>query len=387
MSPARNQPSCGVCASKLVKNGTTSKGRTRWRCRTCGSSTTQHRPDITRRAQLTAFHDWLLSTRAQHQQTGSARSFRRTTAWCWNVPVPRPPITGQIHDVVIMDGTYFQDWCLLIATDHDHVIDWQWCDHEKKIAWAQILQRHPAPVMVVIDGGSGLAAALREHWPATRIQRCYFHIYQAVRRHLTHAPRLDAGKELLALTRALMRVSDLDQAAAWMGEYATWEARWDTFLRHRTYPGKHHVRPTGVSIDQQWWYTHRSLRTARALFRGLIRTASLFAWLDPDLPARLEPWPRTTSSLEGGPNRAVKEILRAHRGMPISHARRAVEWKLNSLTEIPADPWAQARPEHWNPPPARPAITPIEDPAPQIGTAFSWEDGNGLRHGWAGRSR
>ena len=46
--------------------------------------------------------------------------------------------------MVILDGTYFQSWCLLIATDGTHVLDWQWCDREKKIAWQQILQRLPA---------------------------------------------------------------------------------------------------------------------------------------------------------------------------------------------------------------------------------------------------
>ncbi|MGQ7785744.1 transposase-like zinc-binding domain-containing protein, partial [Nesterenkonia sp. K-15-9-6] len=32
MTPPSNQPVCGVCGTKLVKNGKTSAGRTRWRC-------------------------------------------------------------------------------------------------------------------------------------------------------------------------------------------------------------------------------------------------------------------------------------------------------------------------------------------------------------------
>ncbi|MGB3886413.1 transposase-like zinc-binding domain-containing protein, partial [Gordonia sp. (in: high G+C Gram-positive bacteria)] len=40
MSGSRNSPVCGVCANKLVKNGTTSAGRTRWRCKHCGASST-----------------------------------------------------------------------------------------------------------------------------------------------------------------------------------------------------------------------------------------------------------------------------------------------------------------------------------------------------------
>lgn len=384
MSPPRNRPACGVCGRALVKNGTTSSGRTRWRCRTCGASATQRRADITRKAELQWFLDWLLDGKNPSDLAGSARSFRRKTAWCWRIQVPPPVPTGQIHDVVMLDGTYFHNWCLLIATDTNHVIDWQWCDREKKVAWAQILQRWPAPRMVVIDGGTGLHAAVREHWDTTRVQRCYFHIFQTVRRHTTLNPRLEAGRQILTLTRALMKVQDLDQAAAWMGAYASWEAEWDQFLRQRTFARPGVLRPRAVPEQQHWWYTHRELRTVRALFRSLIAHDNLFAWLE--LADGTPPLPRTTSALEGGANNAVKDLLRSHRGMPTPHARQAVSWLLNSLTAAPRDPWTLARPEHWNPPPPRPRTTADSEPGPTLGTSFSWEDGNGVQHGWAGRS-
>lgn len=326
-----------------MKNGTTSAGRTRWRCRSCGSSQPQSRPDVTRRAQLDWFIGWLLDGKDPAHLAGSDRSFRRQTQWCWRIEVPPPVPTGQIHDVVMLDGTYFQNWCVLIGTNGRHVIDWQWCDTEKKIAWAQILERRPPPRMVVIDGGSGLHAALREHWPTTRVQRCYFHIFQTVRRHTTFTPRLEAGREILALTRTLMAVKDLDHAAAWLGSYATWEARWDAFLAHRTHARPDTARPRGISLDQRWWYTHRELRKTRGLFRSLIRNQHLFTWLE--LAKDTDHiWPRTTSPLEGGPNRAIKDLLREHRGMPAPHARRAVDWMLDSLTETPRNPWDLAGP-------------------------------------------
>lgn len=343
------------------------------------------RADITRQAQLRMFLARLLDDADPAELAGSARSFHRKTAWCWNIEVPRPAPTGVIHDVVIADATYFQGWCLLIATDGRHVIDWQWCDQEKKIAWLEIFTAWPAPRLVVVDGGSGVHAAISQAWPEARVQRCYFHIFQTIRRHLTLQPRLPPGVELLALTRALMKVADLDQAATWLGAFATWDAKWDQFLRHRTYATGATVRPRGVDDTSRWWYTHRDLRKARGLIRLLIKHESLFAWLDPELTGGDPPWPRTTSSLEGGVNRLVKDLLNRHRGMPVDHARRAVGWKLNTLTEHPRDPWSLARPEHWNPPPSRPAVTPEPDPRPSLGTSFSWEDGNGIQRGWAGR--
>lgn len=381
MQVARNHPRCGVCGSKLVKNGRTTAGRTRWRCKNCGASATQSRPDITRKAELTAFHQWLLGTASQRSlDGGTGRSFRATTAWCWNIPVPHPLPTGEVDQVLMVDGTYLQGWCLLIASNGHHVRDWQWCDRESKAAYQALLERLPAPELVAVDGGQGVAAALRECWPETPVQRCYFHLCRTITRHLTMNPRLEAGKQLRTLTDALMRVSTLDEATEWTRQYLAWEAEWDSFLKHRTYAGKHRERPLGVGQCATWWFTHRELRKSRALFRGLIRRQELFSWLA-FTPARA----RTTSPLEGGPNKAVKELLRSHRGLPPDHARRAIEWLLDSLTEHPHEPWQLARPEHWTPP-VRTRQTLDEALGPQPGTSFSWEDGNRIQKGWAGRS-
>lgn len=52
----------------------------------------------------------------------------------------------------MLDGTYLQGWCLLIAFSGQHVLGWQWCDRESKPAWTALLERLPAPEMVVVDG-------------------------------------------------------------------------------------------------------------------------------------------------------------------------------------------------------------------------------------------
>src|SRR5690625_3117312 len=382
-----NSPRCGVCGVKLVKNGRTSAGRTRWRCRDCGASTTQTRGDVTKRAEFEAFYSRFFGTLTPLARSLSPRSFSRRTAWCWDIRVPQPVTTGEIYRQIIVDGTYFQGWCLLVARNGRHVIAWQWCDRESKAAWAALLSRLPAPDVVVTDGGRGLRAALDTYWKPTRIQRCYFHILAAVRRHTTLNPRLEAGKEILTLTRKLMHVNNLDAAAVWMGDYATWEAKWDLFLKERTYPKLGVERPKWARPSQKWWYTHQELRRVQGLYRHLIRDKALFTWLDDAYRQDAKPTvERTTSRLEGGVNAGIKHLLRRHRGMSENHARTAVEWYLNRLTEFPHDPWETAKNQLKTPTPTiKPE--PVEErigPA-EYDTGISAEEGLWTRKGWAGR--
>ena len=117
MTGACNQPLCGVCGSKLVKNGRTSAGRTRWRCHSRGASTTQRRPDGRCKAQAKLFVRWLLEGIPVHQIGVARTSFAHKTSWCWSMEVTKPLTTGEVYDQVLLDGIYLSyRWCLIIAT-------------------------------------------------------------------------------------------------------------------------------------------------------------------------------------------------------------------------------------------------------------------------------
>lgn len=380
----KNHPRCGVCTKKLVKNGKTSAGRTRWRCKSCGASSTQSRVDVSKKAEFTAFLSWITGKDRQEAHAGSARTFRRQSAWCWDVS-PTAVLSGEIHPQIMLDGTYFNDWCVLVAYTGNHVIAWQWCDREKHVSWSALLQQIPAPAVAVVDGHKGLESALREHWPETKVQRCLFHIQQNIRTHLTMRPNLDAGKELLALAKALTPIQDLDQAAVWAGEFASWEARWESFLKTRTYAKKNGERPSHIGTNQQWWFTHLRLRRARGTLATVLKNGHLFTWLT--AATNEHKIDRTTSPLEGGINAGLKHLLRDHRGLTDDHAKRAVDWYLYLHSESPKDPWTFVNPSHWQP--QRKQTKTIEEPiGPALyDTAFSPEDGNGIQQGWGGRSR
>ena len=171
-----------------------------------------------------------------------------------------------------------------------------------------------------------------------------------------------------------------------MGHYASWETRWSPFLKERTWGRVGIERPRGVKAGQKWWYTHQELRRVQGLYRRLISDQSLFTWLTESrqTPSEIA---RTTSPLEGGINAGIKDLLRRHRGMTNDHARRAVEWHLNTLTEFPHDPWELGQ-AHLEQPDPQPRPEPKNEPlGPETyGTGLTAEEGLWTRKGWAGRS-
>lgn len=371
-------------------NGKTPKGTQRFRCKdpACGASASRSntRNDVARRHELSWFLDWLFTgTMPTHI---SQRSFYRRTAWCWKITPPIPGPTGEIHRYLMLDGTYFNGYCVLVAYNGTYVVGWQFCDREKNASWTALIQPLVPPDIAVVDGNGPLERVIRSLWPETNLQRCYFHIRQRIHTHLTRNPRTQPGRELLALIKTLNTITTPDQAAAFQAEFASWASRWDSVLKERTYANQHRSeRPSYVKLGQKWWYTHLQLRRAYKLINGLITGDKLFTWMTQSQPD--EALPKTTNPLEGGVNTAAKELLRKHRGMTPEHAMKAIGWLLYFKTENPADPWTLVRPEHWE---ATTKTTTQQMPPERIGpalydTAFSAQDGNGIQQGWGGRSR
>lgn len=379
-----------VCGGRLKRNGTTSAGRTRWRCKECGASSTRSRPDVTRRAELTRFITWLLTSTTQPQVDSSARTFRRRHAWCWNI-TPEVVITGEVYDEIQIDGIYLDTgWCCLIAITGGKVIDWQWCDREKAIAWKVLLKRIPPPTVVVCDGGSGLLIAIEESWPDTAVQRCLVHVQRNVRTYLTSRPRTPAGKALWGLARALTTITTLDEAIEWMALLAQWHQLYGHLVRERTY--RRHLAdpnigghfPDWVRPGQQWWYTHERLRKAYRLLAKLVQRGHLFTYLDPSNQGLKIA--STTNQIEGGINAQLRDMLRRHRGMSTEHQRRAIEWWLHAHAVAAPEPASLIQPRHYNPQPIKTITTDEPDGPTGYDNALNAEEGLWLRRGWAGRT-
>lgn len=369
-----------------MKNGRSKTGKMRWRCLGCNASLSVKRVDKTALMEFGLFLQWVWGKQDARSLAAargwSLATFRRRLAWCWQVEVLPPKPTGQVHDYLQIDGTYFNSWCLLIAFDGTQVVSWQWCERENAPAYRQLLSNLPQPDMVILDGANAAARAVKDLWPQAKTQRCLFHLQATITKHLTRQPRLEAGREIKALSQGLSRVESQDQARAWMQQYQAWQTKWHDFLAQRTYArDKTTNRPAWAKANQTWWYTHPRLRRVRGLFRHLIKTSQLFTYLE-----FCPPRPRTTSPLEGGINKAIKDLQRQHRGHSPQHAQRAVEWFLTTQTVSPYRPSTsqilQAKTRASKP--AIPAHKHLKTPL--YDTAFSPEDGNHTRKGWAGRT-
>ncbi len=324
------------------------------------------RDDVARRHELAMFLAWLMGKSSQAEVDGmTGRSFRHRTGWCWDVTPSLGSVTTT-HHAVLVDGIWVGSWCLLIAiTDSLQVLAWQWCARESTAAWEALFERVPSPAVVVCDGGSGIASALRSTWPETKAQRCLFHVQMNIRRHLTLNPRTDAGRALLRLSRALSSVWDVDGAITWQRALDAWWRAYGYLTKERSFS------------DGRWWFTHDRLRKAWQLLAKLVREESLFTFVTYGNP-------RTTSPLEGGINNGIRHVLRSHRGMTEEHMKRAAEWFL-TIHEIPT-----ARAHRFIPTafaPAAPATPNTAEPAPPslYDTALTAEEGLWLRAGWAGR--
>lgn len=220
--------SCVLCGAGLKRNGTTTAGRTRWRCKQCGASSTKNRPDLARRNELAGFLSWLMGKASQRElDGGTGRSFRAQHAWCWNIE-PTITVTGEIYPEVQLDGLYLDGgWCILIAINHaGHVIAWQWAMSENQAAWETLLARLPPSDVTVCDGGAGLLAALRTTWPGVRVQRCLVHVQRNVRRQLTTKPRTEAGKALRRLSLALTKITTQTEATTWLQALNAWHSKY-----------------------------------------------------------------------------------------------------------------------------------------------------------------
>lgn len=304
---------CPSCGNKCTKYGKNRSGSQRWRCNKCAMTIT---PKIDNSAkQLQSFLDWLFSKKTQKEMPGEGRTFRRKTAQFWDV-WPMPPKVEASRDVVYVDGIYMgRKACVLICCDDEKVLGWYLCRYEHAGAYKALLSRIAEPAVVVSDGGTGFARALKQVWPNARHQRCLFHVFCQVRRYTTNHPKTPAGHELYMLAKDLLHLDDKEEMLAWGNRFIDWMEKYHSFLSQMTLDENGQYRPT-----------HERLVKARNSLIRLIREGTMFTYLDESLLDEVEKIASTNNRIEGGVNARLRAMLREHRGMNIERRIKAVFW-------------------------------------------------------------
>ncbi|WP_261428606.1 IS1249 family transposase [Xiamenia xianingshaonis] len=308
---------CGVCGAGMKKNGFTKAGKQRWRCKGCGSSKVVRNDTASRR--LRTFVSWLLGKPSQAELSVNARTFRGRTHEFWKI-WPIIPICDEVHHVVYMDGIWLSRKCVvLIACTDEHVVGCHLARTENSRDWGCLMRRIAPPDVLVCDGGGGIEKARRGMWPGTRVQRCTFHAFCQVKRCTTTRPKTQAGVDLYAIAKDLMRIRSQREAAEWLARFHRWCADYEDFLKERSDDGRH--------------YRHERLRKARKALVALCNAGTLFTYLDEGL-AKDGPVPSMSNKIENL-NGRIRRMLVSHRGMGIDHRIKAIFWFCYMNSECP----------------------------------------------------
>lgn len=304
---------CPVCKSVCVKNGKNKSGSQRWLCKNCKSTVT---PKIDNSAkQLERFLEWLFSKETQSSMPGGGRSFRRKTSKFWDI-WPLPPLIESAREVVYVDGIYLgRKVCILICCDDEFVLGWYLCRYEHARAWSTLFSRIAQPFVVVSDGGTGFAKALKKSWPDAKQQRCVFHVFSQIKRYTTTKPKTAAGIELYMLSKELLHIKNKKEADRWTDLFIDWMKRYNKFLSQMTYDEYGNSRPTH----------ERLLKAQRSVMR-LLKEGNMFTYLDEELIAEIGDIPSTNNRIEGGVNSRLRAMLREHRGLSVERRIKAVFW-------------------------------------------------------------
>lgn len=314
----------------MQKRGKSAAGTQRWLCITCMSSYALGHETQKHDRLLGHFVEWLLGGRSQRELGVPDRTWRERVKWCWSI-VPKMVLPTTSHLVLLLDGIRVGSLVCLIVRTPPYIVAWHWATYESSTSWDLLLRNIPQPAFVVCDGQKGVLLSIARCWPAAKVQRCHFHVWQNVRNKLTLNPQTDAGQALLSLTKTLLKgLSTWEEAEEWKSHFVAWEKEFGDFIRERTY------QSVLLPRKRQWRYTHERLRSAFRQLVKLLKQEQLFTYLEGQITPPCIP--RTTNYIEGGINSQLRTKLKIHRGMKEAHQCRLVDWYLYSRTENPKPP-------------------------------------------------
>lgn len=292
---SRHCPHCN-CNTGIVKIGTTSSGRQRYKCKNCDKTWVSKA-----HSQVLAKNIWydLVFRNMNYSELAdkykmSERNVRRRL----DLYTP-PEIIPTRADVIAMDVTYFgRSWGLLTITNVyngkalycEPVNGYETvCDYERAI---RHLRKHGVyPKVAIIDGKKGVINMLEEY--NIKVQFCQFHQLKIITQCLTRKPVLLPNIELRSIALTLAHTNYKSFTTMVYG----WKLRNEIWLQEKS-----------RTEDGKWGYTHRLTR--RAINSLITNLPYLFTYQEyPELNI-----PNTNNKIEGL-HSELKRRLNNHRGL------------------------------------------------------------------------
>ena len=291
----RNCPHCN-CSTGVIRFGTTSKGKQRFKCKRCNMTwTLKSHPQVLARRIWNDFVFRNMNYSELAKKYGmSERNIRRKM----DLYTP-PEIIPTQAEVIAIDVTYFgRIWGILtvinahngktLYSEPTNGYESVW-DYEKAIN--KLRKYGVYPKVAIVDGKSGVINMLEDK--GIRVQFCQFHQLKIITQCLTRKPVLEPNRDLRNITLSLTRVS----RTAFTTMVYGWKLRNELWLQEKT-----HLE------NGKWEYTHKLTR--RAINSLINNLPYLFTYQEyPELNI-----PNTNNKIEGL-HSELKRRLNNHRGL------------------------------------------------------------------------
>lgn len=323
-----------------MKNGRTKKGTIRYRCKQCGSSKVNTRPNAKLNTTLKLFNEYLVHSISRNylgEKTGLSRSsLWRRFSKLLELEVP-PVLPENVPRVILLDGFYLAypsikrnrhkpraktDSCILLwALDSTTSKPLYWKFYrqlENPRIWQDFIYdltiRGIVPDYIVHDGHNGITSAVNRYWVTTKHQRCLVHLMSNMHKDLGISPRTNVARELKQVVAGLFSITD---EVTWQ----LWQQQWQMYCeRHEK--TLESLRIHQLCFDEYGGRIPKAVLEAFTVINNAYRRDELTAFLDE--PQTI---PRTTNAIESL-NGNLRELLRRHRGLSLDKRISLVSWYL-----------------------------------------------------------
>ena len=305
--------------STVVKKGTTSSGRQRYKCKNCGKSWTAkpHPQVLAKRLWYDlVFHN--LNIEELSKKYGLCKRTIRDKLDLYDPPLILPSGNDKNVTVIAMDVTFFKrtGGILTVLDAHSGKALYEaetggyetvW-DYEKAIR--TLLEYGIQPKAAVVDGKKGVIEMLESY--GMHVQMCQFHQKKLVRKYIRKNPVIEENRSIKALADNLTHV----HRKMFEEMVYVWRAVNYDWLHEKTW-----------FDNGKWEYTHKDSRSAiNSLYKNL---PYLFTFEDyPELNI-----PNTNNKIEGI-HSELKRRLANHRGLKKSQKIKFVRIFLSGRTEV-----------------------------------------------------